>query len=81
MPLSHLGNPMDVVRLDLGNPTDVVRLDLDCDGESWHRSKSLQRCKRKITGLCKLCTQGCIMLESYLTPGINANPHFRAVRL
>ena len=67
MPLSHLGNPtdvvrldlgnpMDVVRLDLGNPMDVVRLDLGCDGESWHRSRSLQRCKLKITGLCKLCT-------------------------
>ena len=70
MPLSHLGNPTDVVRLDLGNHMDVVRLDLGCDGESWHRSKPLQRCKLKITGLCKLCNQGCIMLGSYITPEI-----------
>ena len=24
--------------------------------KSWHRSKPFQRCKHKITGLCKLCT-------------------------
>ena len=74
---------MDVVRPDLGFGylMDVVRPDLGCDGESWHRSKPLQRCKLKITGLCKLCTQGCIMLESYITPGIYANSLFRVVRL
>ena len=33
MPLSHLANPMDVVRLDLVNPMDVTRLDLGCDGD------------------------------------------------
>jgi hypothetical protein len=49
---------------------DVVRLDLGCDGESWHRSKPLQRCKLKITGLCKLCTYGCIMIGALITPGI-----------
>ena len=70
--LSHLG---------FGYLMDVVRLDLGCDGESWHRSKPLQRCKLKITGLCKFCTQGCIMLESYITPGIYANSLFRMVRL
>ena len=84
--LSHLGFGylMDVVRPDLGGfgyLMDVVRPDLGCDGESWHRSKPLQRCKLKITGLCKLCTQGCIMLESYITPGIYANSLFRVVRL
>ena len=46
----------DVERPDLGYLTDVVRPDLGGDGESWHRSKPLQRCKLKITGLCKLCT-------------------------
>ena len=85
--LSHpgFGYLMDVVRPDLGfgylRVMDVVRPDLGCDGESWHRSKPLQRCKLKITGLCKLCTQGCIMLESYITPGIYANSLFRVVRL
>ena len=92
MPLSlslvGFGYLMDVVRPDLvgfGYLMDVVRPDLGCDGESWHRSKSLQRCKLKITGLCKLCIQadlqGCIIVESYITPGIYANSLFRVVRL
>ena len=51
----------------------MARLDLggDGDSESWHRSKSLQRCKRKITGLCKLCIQGCLMVEYFITPEIS----------
>ena len=55
--------PLSLSHLGFGYLMDVVRPDLGCDGESWHRSKPLQRCKLKITGLCKLCTQGCIMLE------------------
>ena len=49
----HCHTSTDVARLDLGYSIDVARLDLGCDGESWHRSKPLQRCKLKITGLCK----------------------------
>ena len=77
----HCHTSTDVARLDLGYSIDVARLDLGCDGESWHRSKPLQRCKLKITGLCKLCIQGCIIVESYITPGIYANSLFRVVRL
>ena len=62
--------PLSLSHLGFGYLMDVVRPDLGCDGESWHRSKPLQRCKLKITGLCKLCTSGCIILESYITPEI-----------
>ena len=73
--------PLSLSHLGFGYLMDVVRLDLGCDGESWHRSKSLQRCKLKITGLCKLCTQGCIMIGVLYNSRNYANPHFRAVRL
>ena len=62
--------PLSLSHLGFGYLMDVVRPDLGCDGESWHRSKPLQRCKLKITGLCKLCTYGCIMIGALITPGI-----------
>ena len=43
--------PLSLSHLGFGYLMDVVRLDLGCDGESWHRSKPLQRCKLKITGV------------------------------
>ncbi len=64
-------NPMD---------SDVVRLDLGRDGESWHRSKPIQRCKLKIIGLCELCTPICITLELVSHNSRNyAAPLFRVV--
>ena len=55
MPLSHTDATMDVGRRD--------RRDFGRDRAktlTWHRSKPLQRCKLKITCLCKLCTHVCI---------------------
>ena len=62
--------PLSLSHLGFGYLMDVVRPDLGCDGESWHRSKPLQRCKLKSQACAKLCTQGCMMLEFYITPGI-----------
>ena len=80
--------PLSLSHLGFGYLNVVVRPDLGCDGESWHRSKPLQRCKLKITGLCKLCTYGCTMIGAWLYNDWSlynsrnyANPHFRAVRL
>ena len=38
--------------------------------KSRHRSKPLQRCKLKITCLCKLCTHVCICFGVFCNSGI-----------
>ncbi len=52
MPLSHTDVTMDVGRRDRRDfaVTSVVT---ELKTRSWHRSKPLQRCNTKTTGLCK----------------------------
>ncbi len=47
--------------------------------KSWHRSKPFQRCKLKITCLCKLCTHVCVYFGVFYNSRNYADPHFRAV--
>jgi hypothetical protein len=74
VPLSHTDATMDVGRRD--------RRDFGRDRaktKSWHRSKPLQRCITKTTGLCKTLHLMSVPIWSLLQLRNYADLHFRAV--